>query len=67
MLPIKASRTALSRLPRTKGYDVLILDGVLDNHFINTLEQKLEKIHIKRVDSDTADKLIEKDQKSKVY
>ena len=41
----------------------LILDGVLDNHFINTLEQKLEKIQIKRVDSETADKLIEKDEK----
>jgi molecular chaperone HtpG len=42
----------------------LILDGVLDNHFINTLEQKLEKTQIKRVDSETTDKLIDKDQKS---
>lgn len=48
---------------RSKAYDVLVLDGVLDNHFINTLEQKLEKTHIKRVDSDTADKLIDKDEK----
>lgn len=47
-----------------KGYDVLNFDGVLDSHFINSLEQKLEKTHIKRVDSDTPDKLIEKDQKS---
>ena len=49
---------------KNKGYDVLILDGVLDNHFINTLEQKLEKTQIKRVDSETSDKLIDKDQKS---
>lgn len=48
---------------KAKAYDVLKLDGVLDNHFINTLEQKLEKVHIKRVDSDTLDKLIDKDEK----
>lgn len=49
---------------KNKAYDVLIMDGVLDSHFINTLEQKLEKTHLKRVDSDTADKLIDKDAKS---
>lgn len=48
---------------KNKSYDVLLLDGVLDNHFINTLEQKLEKTQIKRVDSETADKLIDKDEK----
>ncbi len=48
---------------KNKAYDVLLMDGVLDNHYINTLEQKLEKTHIKRVDSDTADKLIDKDEK----
>lgn len=48
---------------QAKGYDVLQLDGVLDSHFVNTLEQKLEKVQIKRVDSDTADKLIDKDEK----
>lgn len=48
---------------KNKGYDVLLLDGVLDSHFINTLEQKLEKVQIKRVDSETADKLIDKDEK----
>lgn len=46
-----------------RGYDVLLMDGVLDNHFINTLEQKLEKVQLKRVDSETADKLIAKDEK----
>src|SRR5688572_20276292 len=48
---------------KAKSYDVLLLDSPLDNHFINTLEQKLEKTQIKRVDSDTADKLIDKDEK----
>ena len=46
-----------------KAYDVLILDGVLDSHFVNTLEQKLEKAQFRRVDSDTIDKLIVKDEK----
>lgn len=45
---------------KNKSYDVLLLNGVLDSHFINSLEQKLEKTQLKRVDSDTADKLIDK-------
>lgn len=48
---------------KSKSYDVLLFDGILDSHFINTLEQKLEKTQIKRVDSDTAEKLIVKDEK----
>jgi molecular chaperone HtpG len=48
---------------KNKAYDVLILNGPLDNHYINTLEQKFEKVQIKRVDSDTADKLIDKGEK----
>jgi molecular chaperone HtpG len=51
------------QVARAKSYDVLLLDGVLDSHFINTLEQRLEKTHLKRVDSDTIDKLIDKDLK----
>lgn len=48
---------------KNKGYDVLLFDGILDSHFINSLEQKLEKSQIKRVDSDTPDKLIARDEK----
>ena len=44
-----------------RGYDVLILDGVIDSHFINTLEQRLEKSRFTRVDADTVDKLIAKE------
>jgi molecular chaperone HtpG len=46
-----------------KAYDVIVFDGVLDSHFINTLEQKLDKAQFRRVDSDTIDKLIVKDEK----
>ena len=48
---------------QNKAYDVVVLDGILDSHFVNTLEQKLEKTQLKRVDSDTPEKLIDKDQK----
>ena len=48
---------------KAKSYDVLLLDGVIDSHFIGNLEQKLEKTQLKRVDSDIIDKLIAKDEK----
>jgi len=44
-----------------KGYDVLLMNSPIDNHFVSSLEQKLEKTSLKRVDSDVADKLIKKD------
>ncbi|MGK2864440.1 MAG: molecular chaperone HtpG [Chitinophagaceae bacterium] len=44
-----------------KSYDVLLMNTPLDNHFINQLEQKLEKTQIKRVDSGTIDTLIKKE------
>ena len=44
-----------------RGYDVLLLDNSIDNHFINAIEYKIEKTSIKRVDADTLDKLIEKE------
>ena len=47
--------TAISR-----GYDVLLMNGQLDPHFIGMLEQKLEKSRFVRVDSDLIDKLIKK-------
>src|SRR6478609_4678256 len=47
---------------QNRGYDVLKLDSVIDSHFIGMLEQKVEKTTLKRVDSETIDKLIEKDE-----
>ena len=46
---------------RAKGYDVLLMDSPLESHFINLLEQKLEKSRFVRVDSDTVEKLIPRD------
>jgi molecular chaperone HtpG len=48
---------------KEKGFDVLEMEGVLDNHFINSLEQKLTDVQFKRVDAETAEKLIDKDEK----
>ena len=50
------------RAANKKNYDVLLMDSPLDTHFIHTLEMKLEKIAFKRVDADSPDKLIEKDE-----
>lgn len=47
---------------RQRGYDVLLMDSPLDSHLVNMLESKLEKVRFVRVDSDTVDKLIEKDE-----
>lgn len=46
---------------KAKGYDVLLLDGQLDTHMVNFLEGKLENAHFARVDSDTLERLIEKE------
>jgi molecular chaperone HtpG len=51
---------------KAKGYDVLLLDGQLDVHFVNSIESKLEKSRFTRVDSDVVSKLIEKDEKLEV-
>lgn len=43
------------------GYDVIEMDNMIDNHFMQLLESKLEKSQFRRVDSNTIDQLIEKD------
>ncbi|MEL6629017.1 MAG: molecular chaperone HtpG [Bacteroidota bacterium] len=48
------------RSAEAAGYDTLAMEGVIDNHFIDSLERKLEKVRFVRVDSDTVDKLIPK-------
>ena len=47
---------------KDKGYDVLLMDGILDSHFIQMLEQKFTDSRFARIDSDTIDKLIPKDE-----
>ena len=46
---------------KEKGYDVLLMDSVLNSHYINLLEQKIEKTRFVRVDADTVEKLIAHD------
>lgn len=48
------------------GYNVLIMDGILDSHFISTFEQKFENASFARVDSNTIDKLIEKEKNTNI-
>ncbi len=45
-----------------RGYQVLVMDSPIDPHFINQLESKLENTSFVRVDADTIDKLIKKDE-----
>ena len=47
---------------KNKGYDVLLLDCQLDALFVNLLETKLENSRFARVDSDTIDRLIAKEE-----
>jgi molecular chaperone HtpG len=49
---------------REKGYDVLLMNGQLDVHWMGLLEQKLEKTRFVRVDSDIIEHIIEKDERS---
>lgn len=56
----KGKQDAFIQAAKEKAYDVLMMDGVLDSHFIGNLEQKLEKTQLKRVDSEIIDKLIAK-------
>jgi len=44
------------------GYQVLLLDHVIDNHFMQHLEQKAGDLTFVRVDSDTVDKLVQTDE-----
>ncbi len=45
---------------KRRSYSVLKMDGVLDSHFVNHLERKLEKAQLKRVDAEVVEKLIDK-------
>lgn len=51
---------------KDKGYNVLIMDGQLDPHVVGQLEQKFEKTRFVRVDSDTIENIIKKDDSGKV-
>ncbi len=48
------------REARARGYDVLLMDMVIDNHFMQHLEYKMDDIVFARIDADTLDHLIDK-------
>ena len=48
---------------KNRGYDVLLLDCQLDSHFVQLLETKIENARFARVDSDSMDNLIPKEEK----
>ena len=50
---------------KNKGYDVLLMDCELDSHYVNLLEQKLPDARFARVDSDSIDRLIPKEDRAK--
>jgi molecular chaperone HtpG len=60
----KDAQHAYIEAAQTKGYDVLLMDGQLDVHFIGKVEQLIEKSRFVRVDSDVADNLILKQEKA---
>lgn len=51
---------------KNKGYDILVMDGQLDSHFINHLESKFDKSRFVRVDADVVDKLIQKEDSAQL-
>ena len=58
----KVKQYSFIEAAKSKGYDVLIMDGQLDMHFLNNIENKLEKCVFTRVDSDVIEKLIKKEE-----
>jgi len=59
-----ARQDSFVQAAKNRSYDVLLMEGILDSHFISNLEQKLEKTQLKRVDSETIDKLIPTETKA---
>ncbi|MDE6140243.1 MAG: molecular chaperone HtpG [Alistipes sp.] len=55
------SKDSFVEAAKAKGYDVLEMNGQLDNHYINWYESKHDKTRFVRVDSDVIDKLIQKE------
>lgn len=58
----KDAQASYIKAARDKGYDVLIMDQVIDNHWLQHIEYKMEKVTFVRVDSDIVDNLVQKDE-----
>ena len=57
---------SLIEAAKAKGYNVLIMDGQLDSHYIQFYESKNEKLHFARIDSDILENLIRKEEDAKI-
>ncbi len=57
-----AEHDSFIQAAKNKGYDVLEFDTMIDNHFMQHLEHKLGDVTFVRVDSDTVDNLVQKDE-----
>jgi molecular chaperone HtpG len=62
--PSPEAHTSYIKQATDMGYDVLHLNHIIDNHFIQHLEYKGDKLTFARVDADTPDQLIQKDDKT---
>lgn len=62
--PSPDTHTSYIKNATEMGYDVLHLNHVIDNHFIQHLEYKVDKFSFARVDADTPDHLIQKEDKT---
>jgi molecular chaperone HtpG len=58
----KEAQDSYIQIATKKSYDVLSFDNIIDQHFVQHLESKHSDIKFNRVDADTIDKLIEKDE-----
>ncbi|MDX2479041.1 MAG: molecular chaperone HtpG [Desulfuromusa sp.] len=54
------------KLFKTQGMEALILDAMIDNHFIQFLESKNTDLKFERVDSDITENLLEEDASQKI-
>ncbi|MCO6487796.1 MAG: molecular chaperone HtpG [Phaeodactylibacter sp.] len=57
------SHDSFIQAAKAEGYDILVMDNVIDNHFMQQMEYKMQGITFVRVDSDTVDNLVQKDEK----
>jgi molecular chaperone HtpG len=58
----EAAQDLFIQKAKQRSYDVLLMDTVLDPHFIGQIEGKNEKVKFKRIDSESLDRLIEKEE-----
>jgi molecular chaperone HtpG len=62
----EAAQATYLKLFKSQGLEALILDALIDSHFIQYLEMKNPRIHFERVDSDVTENLIEDDRSKKL-